>query len=382
MLRYGPVRLAGADGLQRPRQVGATYKALWTKVKKNAEARKRGYTKKRYKGLDQLRPIRLPHDHVQHRRDYSLKHDQQVSIVTLVGGIVVPIRGYHKHVALLHQGATIGAARLWYDRAKKRFYLLVSLEMETLDPAPRVMSADRGVDLGQRYLRRWRRPSQWAQFYPGKQVRATDRSLCPTPEAVQRKGTRQPPGNRSRSAGRERRLKLNTNHCISRQIMDDPSPRPDRPGRPDGHPRSHETQARQERDPKQRTSQPACQPSGRFRGVTRASWSTRPLVAGSVCVNVDADYTSQACPRCGCTSRQNRPDHALLFVCQAATTRCMPIWWGRATSRSGRGVSGRTGWHTGQLSVAPDVTRAVKPKLHVSPDMQSCGGAQRQARLL
>jgi predicted transposase len=35
-----------------PRQVAATYKGLWTKVKKNAQARKAGLTKKRYKGLD------------------------------------------------------------------------------------------------------------------------------------------------------------------------------------------------------------------------------------------------------------------------------------------------------------------------------------------
>src|SRR5260370_342070 len=35
-----------------PRQVGATYKSLWTKLKKNIEHRKAGYTKKRYKGLD------------------------------------------------------------------------------------------------------------------------------------------------------------------------------------------------------------------------------------------------------------------------------------------------------------------------------------------
>jgi putative transposase len=35
------------------RQVGATYKALWTKVKQNAAQRKAGMTKKRYKGLDQ-----------------------------------------------------------------------------------------------------------------------------------------------------------------------------------------------------------------------------------------------------------------------------------------------------------------------------------------
>src|SRR6266851_9936994 len=33
-----------------PRQVGTTYKVLWTKVRRNAEARKAGLTKKRYKG--------------------------------------------------------------------------------------------------------------------------------------------------------------------------------------------------------------------------------------------------------------------------------------------------------------------------------------------
>ncbi|SRR5579885_1346925 len=36
-----------------PRQVGATYKGLWTKLKQNREARKAGDTKKRYKGLDE-----------------------------------------------------------------------------------------------------------------------------------------------------------------------------------------------------------------------------------------------------------------------------------------------------------------------------------------
>src|SRR6266566_8719630 len=36
-----------------PRQVGATYKGLWTKLKQNLAHRKTGRTKKRYKGLDQ-----------------------------------------------------------------------------------------------------------------------------------------------------------------------------------------------------------------------------------------------------------------------------------------------------------------------------------------
>jgi putative transposase len=36
-----------------PRQVGATYQTLWTKVKANAAARTGGKTKKRSRGLDQ-----------------------------------------------------------------------------------------------------------------------------------------------------------------------------------------------------------------------------------------------------------------------------------------------------------------------------------------
>ena len=42
----------------------------------------------------------------------------------------------------------------------------------------------------------------------------------------------------------------------------------------------------------------------------------KAALAGSLCIKVDADYTSQACPRCGYTSRANRPQHGLLFECQ------------------------------------------------------------------
>jgi transposase len=42
----------------------------------------------------------------------------------------------------------------------------------------------------------------------------------------------------------------------------------------------------------------------------------KAALAGSLCIKVDADYTSQACPRCGYTSRENRPRQGLLFVCQ------------------------------------------------------------------
>jgi transposase len=39
-------------------------------------------------------------------------------------------------------------------------------------------------------------------------------------------------------------------------------------------------------------------------------------IVGSLAVKVDAHYTSQACPCCGHTSKENRPNKGLTFVCQ------------------------------------------------------------------
>ena len=58
-----------------PRQVGATYKTLWTKVKHNAALRKAGKTKKRYKGLDTAPKYVSP------TLDYQLGHDYSLSLI-------------------------------------------------------------------------------------------------------------------------------------------------------------------------------------------------------------------------------------------------------------------------------------------------------------
>src|SRR5436189_5914803 len=73
-----------------PRQVGATYKALWTKVKLNAAQRKAGVTKKRYKGLDQAPKFVSPTLTYQLGHDYSFKTEHRVSILTLQGRVLLP----------------------------------------------------------------------------------------------------------------------------------------------------------------------------------------------------------------------------------------------------------------------------------------------------
>src|SRR6266699_4832729 len=99
--------------------------------------------------------------------DYSLRTGQEVSILTLSCRIHVPYQGWSRHVTLFHAGATFGAAKLWYDRGRKRFYLLVTLTIEIPDPTPESQRQIVGVDVGSRYLATVATVGKGAQFYSG-----------------------------------------------------------------------------------------------------------------------------------------------------------------------------------------------------------------------
>lgn len=72
--------------------------------------RRAGLTKKRYKGLDQATKFVSPTLTYNYGRDYTLKADDRVSILTLRGRIIVPCKGYERHAALIQKTAKIGAA--------------------------------------------------------------------------------------------------------------------------------------------------------------------------------------------------------------------------------------------------------------------------------
>jgi putative transposase len=173
-----------------------------------------------YKGLDRAPHYVSPTLIYNQGRDYCLKSGQQVSVLALSGRIVVPYQGYAKHVALLQHGAVLGAARLWYDRGKKCFYLLVSLEIETPEPTPRACTQLVGVDVGQRYLATVATLGNHAQFHSGKAARAQADHYARLRKRLQHKGTRSATRKLVAISGRERRLKRNTNHTLSRSIID------------------------------------------------------------------------------------------------------------------------------------------------------------------
>src|SRR5256884_9113449 len=66
----------------------------------------------------------------QYKKDYSFKTESRVSVLTLQGRVIVPYTGYQQHLELIRDAAEIGTAKLWYDKQKKRFYLVVTLRSE------------------------------------------------------------------------------------------------------------------------------------------------------------------------------------------------------------------------------------------------------------
>jgi hypothetical protein len=129
------------------------------------EARKAGWTRKRGKRHDQSPHTVSPTLSSVYGRDYILKAAGRVSVLTLAGRVVLPSQGYTRHLAWLEHGTQIGGAKLWYDRSKGRFYLLVSLTIDIPDPTPATLAEVVGIDPGQRYLATLTTPENHARFY-------------------------------------------------------------------------------------------------------------------------------------------------------------------------------------------------------------------------
>jgi IS605 OrfB family transposase len=339
-----------------PRQVGATYKALWTRAKANTEAREAGLTKKRYKGLDQAPQYVSPTLTYQLGHDYSFKVEQRVSILSLTGRVIVSYTGYSKHVDLVQHGAQIGAARLWYDKPRKQFYLLVSLERDVPAPMPERHKRVVGIDVGQRCLAVATDTQNHTAFYGGKQVRAKADHYARLRKRLQQKGTRSATRRLIVVGGRERRLKQDRNHLISRRIVD-------------AYPASliglEDLTHIHERIDRKRAKGKRASATQRKANRHASTWAFaalhgyiayKALVAGSMAVKVDAYRTSQACPRCGHTTPANRPAKGLLFVCQACGLQLHADLVG-ARNVALRTLLSRQDWaSTGTLSECPDVS--------------------------
>jgi IS605 OrfB family transposase len=369
-------RLPSQMACNVPRQVGATYKSLRTKLKQNEEAIKAGRTKKRYKGLDKPPKFVSRTCTLNYQRDYSFVKDQKVSVISLDGRIKVNYQGYSKHLQMIESGvARIGAAKLWYSKTTKAYYLLVSMEVEVPDLTPTDIKRIVGVDVGQRYIAVAADTKNKSQFFSGKSVRHKASRYVRARKSLQRKGTRSATRRLVALSGRERRFIADTNHCIAKQLVT--------PSTLIGL--ENLTHIRERTKPKNKGKKASIKQ--RRANSNRARWSFAELhkfidykavLSGSLAVKVDAHYTSQACPCCGHASRENRPNKGLTFVCQPLVTLSMPIWLELGMLHSECCSLGKTGRVRGVFQSSLTCL-AMKLKLITSRGIQDSDGAKMQS---
>jgi IS605 OrfB family transposase len=294
------------------RQVGATYKGLWTKVKQNSKQLKAGTTKKRYKGLDNAPKYISRTAILNCPRDFGFKKEQTVSVQSLDKRIVVRYTGYNPHLEYIRSGARLGEAKLWYSKSAKQYYLLVSVHVPTPVVRPEDITRIKGCDLGQRNLAVTEDTEQKIIFYNGSATLHKSNKIAIQRKSLQKKGTRSATRKLRELSGRERRFKADKNHCITKQIVEKNTVIG-----------MEELTHIRERTAHKRRKGKRASVKQRKANANNSRWAFaetqsfmiyKSNLIGAVYLKVDADYTSQMC-RCGYTSKLNRPNGATIFRC-------------------------------------------------------------------
>jgi IS605 OrfB family transposase len=335
-----------------PRQVGATYKSLWTKVRQNTKAVAAGRTKKRYKGLDKAFRFVSRTCTLNYKRDYSFQKDK-VSLITLSGRIKVNYSGYYKHLDLIKNGVEIGAAKIWYDKSRKLYYLLVSLSLEVPELKPEDIKQIKGVDVGQRYLAVTTDTNNQTQFFSGKQIRHRADRYHKARKTLQLKGTRSAKKRLISLSGRERRFTAAVNHAISKQIvasntligLEDLKHIRERINR-----RSSKKSSTKQRKANRNQSLWSF-------AVLHGYIDYKSVLSGSLAVKVSAQLTSQCCPKCGHVSKENRPNKGLTFRCVACNHELHSDLVGARNIALRTMLLRQDFESTGRISAVPDVSR-------------------------
>jgi IS605 OrfB family transposase len=182
------------------------------------------------------------------------------------------------------------------------------------EPTPETHQCVVGVDVGQRYLAVATDTRNQMVFCSGKAVRATADHYARLRKRLQHTGTRSATRRLVVLAGRERRLQQDRNHRISRRTVDT-------------YPHAliglEDLTHIRERTKSKHGKQAS--PKQRKANGHASKWAFaelhgylayKALLAGGMAVQVDSHHTSQACPRCGHTAEDNRPEHGLRLVCQ------------------------------------------------------------------
>lgn len=241
------------------------------------------------------------------QRLMSFKATDRVSILTLQGRVIVPfVCGAYQRERLTN---AVGQSDLVL-RKDGKWFLLLTVDVPESETIP---STDfLGLDIGTINLA----TDSDGQQFDGAEVEATRRHYQKKRRQLQRLAAQQKQqGKRpknirrklKRLSGRERRFKKNTNHVISRRVVDKATDTKRSIALEDLSGIRTRTRFRQE------------QRDGMSKwafGELRDFVEYKSRLRGVRHVAVDPAYTSQMCSRCGHTEKGNRPSRGV-FWCKA-----------------------------------------------------------------
>lgn len=229
-------------------------------------------------------------------RVMSFKDLNQVSLLTLSGRVLVPFRvgGYQE----ARMGSIKGQADLVYRRGT--FYLAVTLEV----PAPEPNEPEGGtlgVDLGIVNLA----TDSEGETFSGEAVERNRKRMNALRQRLQKRGTKSAKRHLKKLSGKEARFKRDTNHVISKRIVQKAKNRRQSIAIEDlRHIRERSTV---------RKSQRNRHASWSF-GQLRSFLSYKAALSGVPLHTVDPRNTSRTCHACGHCAKENRKSQAS-FVC-------------------------------------------------------------------
>ena len=297
------------------KQVGATYKTLWTRAKQHKSHRAKGWTKKKYKGLDKAPKFGALTATLYYGKDFSWSKDQTVSVATLDGRIKLKYHGWNQHLDYIKSGARCGASKLWYDKTSKQWYLLVSIELEKQDVDSGKIGIVKGVDVGQRNLAVSSSNNGKKEFYNGNEVKQKCREFSKVRSDLQEKGTRSAKRVLKRLAMRERRFRTDVNHKISHGLMEQNiiigmENLKDIKVRTMSHRKRGKFASDKQRQANKESSSWSYAELQNFVGY-------KVFFYDSLMVKIDPYNTSKMCNKCGHVSDNNRPNGSIMFRCEA-----------------------------------------------------------------
>lgn len=263
------------------------------------------YASMKKNGEKTLAVYNKPKFQYSYNRDYSFVNNKSdISLLTLNGRIKVPY--VTKGMEQYFDGSwEFGTATLVHK--KDSFYLHISVRKELQELKDTAIKNVVGIDFGMNYLATAIDSKDKTIFYSGKYIKNKKAQYLRVRKCLQSRGTKRAKRRLKLLSGKENRWMTDVNHCVSKALIQKAG--------------ENSLIALEDLTGMNLTAQ--VQKKDRY---YRVSWAFAQLrffleykakLNNSMVIAFDPKHTSQKCPKCGHTHKNNRDKQNHVFCCKA-----------------------------------------------------------------